>query len=375
MCNGCLNDGKIIPFAVHSPEILGMNNSNATPAMRTTMADIARECGVTKMTVSRVLAGGDRVKPATRDRVLATAKRLNYEINALAQNLTQGRSGFIGVATPFEGLLGDKYFGEAFKGFNEVLKDTEMDFALFDTMSDSFNDGIKLMRLYRQRRVDGLLIVAAHTSDGFLDTLGPSGVPMVIVGEKPRPTGICSITCDNVGGINLMCQHLYDLGHRKIAFVEGPNNFTTAIRRKESYIAFCQNHGLEIPEDYIFPGYFTVRGGREAGRKLLKLKNRPTAIITANDPMAFGVIESTRELSLRVPEDVSIAGFDDLYTASEYFPALTTIHQPVYEMGKIGAQLLMDSISQNLLPQGLTRLDVSLVVRDSTGAPPRSSRG
>ena len=135
------------------------------------MMDIARECNITKMTVSRVLSGHPGVKASTRKKVLEAAKRLNYEVNVLAKNFNFNRSGFVGVATPFLGLLGSPYFAEAFKGFRAGLAETNLDFALYDTDSDLFNDGSKLARLWRQRRVDGLLIVALHTYDQFLDTL------------------------------------------------------------------------------------------------------------------------------------------------------------------------------------------------------------
>lgn len=322
------------------------------------------------MTVSRVLAGQSTVKPGTREKVLEAAKHLNYELNALAQNLNLDRSGFIGVATPFGGLLGSSYFEEAFKGFRRALADTGLDFALFDTTSEACNDGAKLARLYRQRRVDGLLVVAAHTDDRFLDTLGAAGVPMVVVGEQPRGWSVCSISCDDRNGIDLLCRHLYSLGHRRIAFVEGPRDFATAERRKAAYVDFCRENGLNNPSFYLHPGDFAMRSGRAAGMFLLRAEPRPTAIIAANDMMAFGLIESARELGLRVPRDVSVAGFDDLPAAAERFPSLTTVHQPVIEMAEHGGRTLLHAINTSEMPAGQTVLDVSLVVREST-APSR----
>ena len=157
--------------------------------MHTTMEDIARECGVTKMTVSRVLAGRDGVKKSTREKVLETATRLNYEINALAQSFNTNRSGFIGLATPFDGLLGSSYFKDAVNGFRRVLDDTVFSFSLFDTNSESFNNGEKLGKLYRQRRADALLLLAVHTTDRFLETLEQLQVPMVVVGERVEGAG------------------------------------------------------------------------------------------------------------------------------------------------------------------------------------------
>ncbi len=334
------------------------------------MTDIARECGITKMTVSRVLAGGDKVKPATKARVLAAAKKLNYEVNTLAKNLTKGRSGFVGVATPFEGLLGTCYFGECFRGFSKARKRFDLDFVLFDTKLESFQDGEKLTQLYRQCRFDGLLVLGAHMNDSFIESLKSAGIPLVIIGEKPLSSEICSVSCDNTGGVELLCEHLYTLGHRRIAFVEGPKNLKVAKSRREQYLNFCRTRKLITPPHYLQPGTFQMSSGREAGKALLTGHTRPTAIIAANDSMAFGVIESARELSLRVPHDVSVVGFDDLDDASQYSPPLTTVHQPAFEMGKLSAQKLFKSIDTDILPTGQTVLNVSLILRESTAVPP-----
>ena len=332
------------------------------------MEDIARECGVTKMTVSRVLAGGNNVKPATREKVLKAAKHLRYEINVLAQNLNSNRSGYIGVATPFEGLLGSPYFAAAFKGFRIALNGSGLDFALFDTDSEEFNSGAKLAKLYRQRKVDGLLVVALHTYDRFLDTSEHTHIPMVVVGEQPATETVCSVSCDDRRGIQLVCEHLYGLGHRRIAFVEGPAYVTTAEHRKAAYTAFCEARGLRLPPWYVQPANYSMHSGREAGRALLQGNPRPTAIIAANDPMALGVMESARELKIRVPQDLSLAGFDDLPATQEHFPPLTTVHQPVSEMGERGARILLEAMEEGTMPTGRIVMDVSLVVRESTAA-------
>lgn len=334
------------------------------------MEDIARECRVTKMTVSRVLAGREGVKKTTRDSVLAAVGRLDYEINALAQSFNSNRSGFIGIATPFDGLLGSSYFEDVMMGFRRVIDDSVMSFALFNTNSESFNNGDKLRKLYRQRRADGLLLVALHTTDSFLETLEQLRFPMVVVGERASCPTICSVSCRDERGIGLSCNHLYKLGHRRIAFVAGPEDFSTANRRKEAFLEFRRKKGLEIPASYIQRGEFTMSGGRDAGRILLRGKSRPTAIVAANDRMAFGVMESARELGMVIPRDLSVVGFDDEYSAAEWFPALTTVRQPVIEMGEQAAKMLLAALADKTLPAGDTVMDVSLILREST-APPR----
>lgn len=338
------------------------------------MEDIARECGVTKMTVSRVLAGKANVKNSTRQKILEAAARLKYEINTLAQNFNNNRSGFIAVATPFEGLLGSPYFGEVFRGVDKVIRGSDYDLALFNTHAESFNDGVKLARLYSQRRVDGILIVAAHTTDDFIATLEHQHVPMVVIGEQVPASSTCSISCEDARGIEKVCSHLYDLGHRRIAFVEGPPDFLTAIRRRGAFVDFCVARGLELPPSYIHEGGYTMRSGRVAGQKFLSMPNRPTAIVAANDLMAFGVIEAARSMGLDVPGDVSVAGFDDLPTATDRFPSLTTIHQPVFEMGELGTRILLEAMEKGEVPTLQTTLPVSLIVRESTRPPAEASK-
>ena len=337
--------------------------------MHTTMEDIARECGVTKMTVSRVLAGRDGVKKSTRDNVLAAASRLNYEINALAQSFNSNRSGFVGIAIPFDGLLGTSYFKDAVNGFRRVLDDTVFSFSLFDTNSESFNNGEKLGKLYRQRRADALLLLAVHTTDRFLEPLEDLQVPMVVVGERVDRPNVCSVSCRDRHGMRQICDHLFKLGHHRIAFVEGPREFSTATRRKEGFVESCLEKGFEIPDAYFQQGHYNTHGGREAGRILLRQNPRPTAIIAANDAMAYGVYQSARELGLRIPEDVSIAGFDDETAAADMFPSLTTVHQPVSEMGEEAARILLEAISGSTLPMGQKVLDVTLMLRESTAPP------
>ena len=338
--------------------------------MHATMDDVARECGLSRKTVSRVFAGSDAVKLVTRNKVLSAAERLNFEVNINARNLIQNQAGFIGVAAPLSTMLGSSYFSEAFSGFRCAITDKSgFIFALFDTSSDIFNDGTKLAKLYRQQRVDGLLVLALHTYDRFVPTLEKLQVPIVIVGEKPPSSSTCSVYCNDEHGITLLCSHLHALGHRRIAFVEGPAEYSTAIRRKQAFLQFMRKKGLHNPSSFVQRGDFSMHSGLTAGKILLQSHPRPTAIIAVNDPTAYGLMESARALGLRIPEDVSIAGFDDEPSALEHSPSLTTIHQPICTMGELSARKLMEAISTGTVPKGITRLEPSLVIRESTAPP------
>jgi len=335
------------------------------------MDDIARETGLTKKTVSRVFANSNLVKASTRERVLEAAKRLHYEVNMLARNFNLKRSGYIGIAMHYQQILDGPYVAEAFKGFRRAISDeSDYVFALFDTESESCNNGTKLAKFYRQRRVDGILVLAPHTDDQFLGTLKQLAVPLVVVGEKPTCSSVCSVFCNDGLGIELVCNHLYSLGHRRIAFVEGPSIYAVAIRRKKAFLHFLHEKGLNNPSWYIQPGDFSSRSGSAAGEILLQGNPPPTAIVTCNDTMAVAVMGIAQKLGLRIPEDVSVAGFDDLLPLNGgYFPPLTTAHQPVCEMAEWGARVLLNSLQTGVLPSGKTVMDVSLTIRESTGVP------
>lgn len=307
-----------------------------------------------------------------RAKVLSVAKQLNYENNVLAANFAQRRSGFVGVATPFEGLLASSYLADIFKGFQQVLSDSVWDFALFDILSPSFSDGSKLEKLYRSRKVEGLLLVAPHTDDEFLATLADLQIALVVVGEMVASSSVSCVVCDDGQGIGLACDHLYSLGHRRIAFVGGPQDLTTARRRQVAYLKFCRSKELRLPGEFTHAGAYTRESGRLAGLELLSVENRPSAVVAANDMMAFGLIEAARELGLEVPRDLSVVGFDDLFSSAERFPSITTVHQPVVEMAAHAARLLVSAMETGRKPDQRIVLPVHLVCRAST-APPRTS--
>lgn len=330
------------------------------------MQDIATRCGLSMMTVSRVFSGKSYVSPATRDKVLKAAKDLDYEFNVLAQNFARKRSGFIGIATPFAGLIGSNYFGEIMRGFQRVFEDTDRNFALFNTLCPSFDEGHKLEKLYHTRKVEGLLVVAPQANAKYLDTFSDLRIPLIVVGKTVTNSKICCVGCDDYNGIKSVCSHLFALGHRKIAFIGGPQIFSVAQSRERAYVDFCRNKKLKMPQRFIDRGDYTMQSGRDAGLRLFGADIRPTAIVAANDMMAFGVIESARQLDIDVPDEVSIAGFDDLPMAAERFPALTTVHQPVFEMAERSARLLLNWLEAGQKPKGNVTVPVSLVEREST---------
>jgi LacI family transcriptional regulator len=318
------------------------------------------------MTVSRVLGGRYGVGEKTRRRVLATAQRMHYQPNALALNFARNRSGFIGVATHFEGLLGSYYFRNTMVGFQSAVQGRHIDFALFDTISEAFENPEELAKLYRQRKVDGLLIVAPHMDDKYLKTLSRLGVAFVVIGERVNAADVPTISCDDAQGVRLICSHLRKLGHRDIAYLAGAEYLSSARIRRRTFVEFMRAEGISIPRHFIQPGYYTADSGRDATLRILDSKRLPTAILAANDFAAVGVIEALKERGFRVPEDISVAGFDDLIPAAGLRISLTTVRQPMEEIGRKGAEILLKAIDTGRLPVGHVDVPVTLVARDTT---------
>ncbi|MGH8046922.1 MAG: LacI family DNA-binding transcriptional regulator [Chthoniobacterales bacterium] len=338
----------------------------STLSRHPTLHDVARECGVSAMTVSRVLGGRDGVGEQTRRKVLTAARRMHYHPSALAINFARNRSGFIGVATHFEGLLGSYYFRNIMAGFQVALHGKHTDFALFDTISEVFEKPEELAKLYRQRKTDGLLIVAPHQDDKYLKTLSRLGVAFVVVGECVNDKSVPSVSCDDGQGVRLLCRHLRKLGHRDIAYIAGADYLGSARRRRKAFVEFMRDEGISIPKHFIQPGFYTADAGRSATLRILEAKRRPTAIVAANDHAAVGVLEALRERGIRVPEEISVAGFDDLLPAAVTNVTLTTVRQPLLEIGRAGAEILLKAIDTGQLAVGHTDVPVTLVTRDST---------
>ncbi|MGH8047482.1 MAG: LacI family DNA-binding transcriptional regulator [Chthoniobacterales bacterium] len=333
-----------------------------------TMRDVARESGVSPMTVSRVLSGSQTVDPELRQRVLSIAERLDYVPNMLASNLASNRTEFIGVATPFRDLVGTTFFREVLAGFQSVTERNKLDFALFDCASERFNDPRELAAIYRQKKAGGLLIVAPQMHGRYLRTLAGMGVAFVVVGEYIDDEEVPSISCDDTMGIKLAVEHLLGLGHRDIAYIGGPPMLGSGKRRESAFTTAMAAANIEVPAHFLQPGDYTIISGHESAQFLLTSKRRhPTAIVAANDISAIGVIEAARDLGLRVPEDLSVTGFDDLSPAHEHGLFLTTLHQPVMEIGTVAAKMLLKSIENGEPLNGHVDVDVALVVRSSTG--------
>lgn len=337
------------------------NHKSLTP----TIIDVARESGVSYSTVSRVLNGYEFVKPTTREKVLQAAERLGYVPNQQARSLAGGRSNLIGILVPG---LDNGYISEIIRGIDEELAKSDYNLILYTTHRQHGRE-TNYVATIMNGAADGVLLVVPLISMTYLDVLSQQNFPYVLIDQADAAGKSSFVNAANWQGAYDATQYLIKLGHQRIGFITGLEGLASASDRLEGYRAALTDHGLTLSSALISRGDFQEEGGYDAAQKLLALPQRPTAILAANDLSAFGAIEAIREQGLRIPEDISIMGFDDIPQASLVHPKLTTVHQPLQEMGQMGVKMLLERIQHPEREAYQVTLNTQLVVRDSCQSP------
>lgn len=338
--------------------------------MTPTLADVAHHAGVSTMTASRALNGRSGVSQSTRDRVLAASKSLGYVANISARGLVGGRMNILGMVVPD---LATQYTGEVVAGAGEAANELGFDLLLYTTSSDVGRERDRAI-LLTNGLADGILAVLPQDPENVLGALSKSGIPVVIVDHRGAITNLPAIAADNYAGARLAVEHLVALGHRRIGFLEGASGIDCSCERLRGYREGLLNAGIAFDPGLVRAGEFRQPNGFHATSAMLEQAAPPTAIFAANDLSAFGAIEAIKEHDLRVPDDVSVIGFDDIPMASQIFPALTTVRQPLHQMGAAAVKLLAAMVAGlNPVTQRVT-LPTELIVRASTGPVRQESR-
>jgi DNA-binding LacI/PurR family transcriptional regulator len=329
------------------------------------IADVAAQAGVGIATVSRVLNGRANVAEGTRERVLEAIRALDYRPSSVARNLSLKRTLVVGVVIPF---LTEASQVERLRGIVTALGTSAYDLALFDVESAD-----RQQRAFRMladaHRTDGLLVLSLIPPDQEVRRLHVSGIPCVLV--DARHTALPSVVIDDVAGGVLATRYLAELGHRRIAFIgdkpSDPFRFLSTRDRTTGYERALAAAGLPLRPEYVREGTQSRHVARGIAEELLRLPERPTAIFAASDIQALGVLEAARALDIRVPEDLSVVGFDDIEVAS--YVGLTTVRQPLYDSGRRGAELLLQSLAGSPPALQVETLPLDLVVRGTTRPP------
>ena len=314
------------------------------------MEDVARAAGVSKSTVSRALGGDPRVSAPTRRRVEAVARRLGYAPHRVARALARGRTGMVAVAAPSPPRsFSDPFFLEFLGAVGDGLMAAGCDLVLTLTEGGRGAAVGNLRELVRGRMVDAVLVTEPRVGDPRLALLAEEGLPAVVLGAPDRP-GLPSVDGDNVGGAMLAVRHLVALGHRHIACIAGPAHLTAARQRLEGFAAAMREAGLAVPAHRVVEADFTAAGAERAARRLLEAERRRwgrvrlTALFACNDLMAAGAMAALRAEGLRVPDDVSVVGFDGTSLARLVDPPLATVAQPIRVLGQAAVALLLEQL-------------------------------
>jgi DNA-binding LacI/PurR family transcriptional regulator len=334
---------------------------------RPTIADVAALAGVSRSTVSFVLNGRPGVAPATQERVRAAAARLDWKPSRTAQALSTGRARAVGlVLTREPELIGlDPFYPAFIAGVESVI--SQSGDGLMLQMSRPEDEIDTYRRLAADRRVDGVLLTDLRFDDPRPGLLGELGLPAVAVGGRESSAELATVTLDDQPVVANAVRHLVELGHRNIAYVAGPEEYWHARRRRRTWARALTEAGL--PQGPVMPGGFTAPGGAHATKALLSLAEPPTAIVYANDLSATAGMAVAQGLGLRLPEDLSVVGFDDVPLASWTRPSLTTCRADATGWGRAAARTLKELIEHGSADD-VELEPAALIVRGSTGPAP-----
>jgi DNA-binding LacI/PurR family transcriptional regulator len=329
-----------------------------------TIADVAKHAGVGLATVSRVINGSSQVRDATRERVLSAIELLDYHPNPLARGLSRGRCQTLGVMVPF---FTHASAVERLRGVVAALDESRYDLVLFNVESPVHRDE-HLAAITGRHRADGLLVMSMPIPQRDLDRLVGAGVPVVLVDARGK--GVPAVVTDDVDGGRLATQHLVSLGHERIAFMgDDPKNsfgFTSSAQRERGYAAVLAEAGLEFRPELVRHGSHDRLVAQGLADELLDEHDPPTAIFASSDVQAMGVLGAAAARGLRVPDDLSIVGFDDIELST--YIGLTTVHQPLFESGLLGARLLLGAVAGEVPAAVEHPVPLHLVERTTTAA-------
>ena len=339
--------------------------------MPITIKDIAKEAGVSHSTVSRALRGSSLISDETTKHIQETALVLGYLPSAAARSLKTNRSQALGVIVS---NIDDTYFSEILQGIEEVAQGNNYSMFMAASQRDPEREGI-IIQSMRQHRVDGVIICSTTFSDEQSRRFSNYDIPIVVVNNQAAEDYRYSIYHDDIDGSRQLTRHLIELGHRKIAYLGNSLSGRTTLDRLAGFRLEMESNGLPVPANYIheIPGSEPEKGNLAVDH-FLGRADRPTALVCFNDMMAIRILKSLKSRGVRVPEEFSVTGFDNIVFSNYTNPPLTTFDQPKRFIGQKAAELilsLLDSTSKTNVPeQKIQVLKGNLLVRESTAPPP-----
>jgi len=323
---------------------------------------VARKAGVSTATVSRVLNASPKVRPVTAERVRAAIAELKYVPNNSARSLRSGRSNLMGL------LISDvrnPFFPDLIEHFESLAGQHGIDVTFVNTgyNEERFSSGVRRLL---ERGVDGIAILTSELGQEGIDRLKAGNTPVVFLNQPKVIGNYPNITVDYVKGFRDAVEHLRMLGHSRIAFLSGPPTLSSAARRRKAFLAAMRACGMDREEPWIFEGDHRIAGGRFVAQQIFAMPKPPTALICSNDMMAVGVLQGASQLGVRIPDALSLIGFDDLFLCEAVQPALTSLHLSRQEIASRAFYALQ--AAREDMPQAHASVILPhLVVRASTG--------
>lgn len=330
-----------------------------------TLKDVAKYAGVSITTVSRVLNDTSKVNPDTLQRVQRAMRKLGYQPNRVAQRLrtTRGQSKMLGLIIPD---IQNQFYSSIVRGIEDVAYDKN--YAVILCNSDESSNKEKFyLDVLQSESVDGVILHPIHQHSKVLEGLIKSGVPAVCVDRKLVRERVDTVVINNVHGGYMAVEHLISLGHKRIGILSSFPEFSSFEERQNGYEQALRDNGLEMDKDLMKMGDpRSAKNARKLTKQLLALDNPPTAIFATNNLMTLGLLEAVNEAKLKIPDDISAIGFDDMPWSKAVTPPLTVIRQPGYEMGRRAAELMFQRIADPLREQVQITMEPSIILREST---------
>ena len=340
-----------------------MVNKSFTP--KVTIVEVAKRAQVSLGTVSRVINNDVHVAPETRERVSSVIQEMQYVANRQARGLKGMKTNVIGVLVPD---LATSYIGEIMHGIDAELAHHQFELMLFTHHRIAVKEASYVANMV-QGMVDGLLLVLPRNIADYTDTLTRQNFPFVVIDHQGSGDPCPSVGATNWQGGYNATEYLIKQGHKRIGFITGSMDLGCSQDRLKGYSSALRTHHIPEMPELVYEGDFNQPDGYAGASTLLELPTPPTAIFASNDVMAMGVMDAVRNRNLRIPDDISIVGFDDIPQSAMINPSLTTVQQPLEQMGRVATQMLLGILKNPKKDVGRIELPTELIVRSSTSVP------
>jgi LacI family transcriptional regulator len=323
-----------------------------------TIKDVAKRAGVAVSTASYALNNRPEIRKETREKVLQAAQELNYRPSGIARDLRKTKTETVGLLLP--NLYGP-FYSELIQAVEEVVFSNG-----YHLIAGSSHGGDKstAMKFLQEKRSDGVLVFAQDLSNEVLRQIAAKDFPIILLGQELAGDYIWSISVNTRQGAYNLVNHLIKLNYTTIGFLSGPTRTQDNRDRFDGYQQALQEHNMSVPQQWVVQGHFIMEGGYHAAQTLLLQKDLPQAIVAANDEMAIGAMRAFQDAGLRIPEDIAIAGFDDIVLSRYISPKLTTVRQPIKQMANLATHMLFQALNGNFSIEN-ARLEAELVIRES----------